>query len=123
VQEARRRPVAGGLLVAVVVAALLVAWWWANDRPACRSGDATACTDTGPLVLLVGVPLALVLAWSALRFGGARSPLVALLVAGGAAYVVLLAGESLVEPPLGAWPFVVGAAVAAYLAVEDRILK
>lgn len=114
---------AGGLLVGAVVAALLTGWWWANDRPACRSGASTACTDTGPLVLLLGVPVALGLAWIALRLAGTRSPVLALLVAGGVAYGVLLAGESLVEPPMGAWPFVVGITVAAYIALEERILK
>lgn len=98
------RTLAGGGLLGGVAAGVMAAWAWANDRPEC-SGETFACLGEAVMVLLIGVPAALTLAWLGLWTLGMSNPVLAV----GLTFLVGSLGSSALDAPLWFWPAAIGA--------------
>jgi len=109
------RTLIGGTLLGLISAGLIAAWAWANDRPEC-DGEMFACAGEALLVVLLGVPAAVLVAWLGLR--ALRATNAALEVV-----LTLLVGvtlPSLVDPPLWVWPLGLGAVGCFVIALLER---
>jgi hypothetical protein len=112
------RTLVGGTLLGLITAGVMAAFAWAVDRPEC-GGEMFACLGEALVVVLIGFPAALALAWVGLRALGASDPALAVALT----FLATLVLPYVIDGPVWVWPVVVGAVgclVIALLGARSR---